>query len=482
MQKVHDELLHHLLRHPCGAETHADFAGGEVGGLHLFQRFHVDFKLFRQNGCRGSCGGQLFAHVAGQVFVRRHEGQAVRRKERFGNVIGVQTAGVPENNALQLVFQLLCGFAGQQAHKVQIHAGFLVERDRQRFAGAVGVGDRLGAADGALGEDVAFAFQPALVVQHLQRTQQEIGGILAECLFIAPAVDETVLFGKGIILAVEVGLLLLNQLVVHIVHLVVQQGAQRIPQPDEALDAALCGGGGCDGNHAAVLPVINRSFHEGVAEVFHIRVGGNTGVQFFVRVLGLPFGVNRPQASQRPVQRLSKVRAGTRLADAFHAVPAAFQHHVTQHHVRVLHKIVVHGDAGGIVQIHPCRVGVDDVVPPLQKKNVGGDLGACAAGEGVLRQTDRAQQLRPLCQIPAHLRAGLVHGAFAGDERHKAARTHFVQRFGEEIVMDQKIVLVIPLVGNFVLSERHVANGGIEKTVGDGGTLKALNGDAGILV
>ena len=78
MQKIHDELLHHLLRHPCGAETHADFAGGEVRGLHLFQCLHVDLKPFRLNGCRRFCGGQLFAHIAGQVFIRRHKGQTVR--------------------------------------------------------------------------------------------------------------------------------------------------------------------------------------------------------------------------------------------------------------------------------------------------------------------------------------------------------------------------------------------------------------------
>ena len=47
-------------------------------------------------------------------------------------------------------------------------------------------------ADGALGEHIRLAFEIALLVQHLQRTQQEVAGILAKGQTVAPAGQETI--------------------------------------------------------------------------------------------------------------------------------------------------------------------------------------------------------------------------------------------------------------------------------------------------
>ena len=69
-----------------------------------------------------------------------------------------------------------------------------------------------------------------------------------------------------------------------------------------------------------------------------------------------------------------------------------------------------------------------------------------------------AQQVRSLRKILPHIGIGLVHCALAGDKGHNAARSDFIQSFGEEIVVDQKIVFVIPFIQNLKVAERDIAD------------------------
>ena len=48
--------------------------------------------------------------------------------------------------------------------------------------------------------------------------------------------------------------------------------------------------------------------------------------------------------------------------------------------------------------------------------------------------------------------------------------------------MDQELVLVISLVGNFEIPERHIAHNGIKEAVGEICFLKALCGNRGFLI
>ena len=60
----------------------------------------------------------------------------------------------------------------------------------------------------------------------------------------------------------------------------------------------------------------------------------------------------------------------------------------------------------------------------------------------------------------------LVHGALGGNEGHNAAGTNLVQGSGEEVVVDQEIVLVILFVGDFELTEGNITDSCIEEAVG----------------
>ena len=46
--------------------------------------------------------------------------------------------------------------------------------------------------DGALGEHIRLALEAALLVQHLQRTQEKIAGILPKGKAVAPAGQQTI--------------------------------------------------------------------------------------------------------------------------------------------------------------------------------------------------------------------------------------------------------------------------------------------------
>ena len=137
----------------------------------------------------------------------------------------------------------------------------------------------------------------------------------------------------------------------------------------------------------------------------------------------------------------------------------AFQCQLSQHHLRVVYEILVDGKAiHGLAQLHPIRLMVDGAVTPLQKDNVRNDFGACICLERIVGQTDGTQQVSTLCHVLAGSAVLAVHGVAAGDKGHDAARTHLVDGLGEEIVVDRKSQLVVRLIVDLVLTERHVAN------------------------
>ena len=90
----------------------------------------------------------------------------------------------------------------------------------------------------------------------------------------------------------------------------------------------------------------------------------------------------------------------------------------------------------GLPQMHPVRHKVYQSLPLLQKQNVGSHLSPRIRLESVIGQTNRTQQFCSLCDIPTHRRIGLVHRAFRSNERNDAARTHLIQRFRKEIIVD----------------------------------------------
>ena len=118
----------------------------------------------------------------------------------------------------------------------------------------------------------------------------------------------------------------------------------------------------------------------------------------------------------------------------------------------------------------------------MQEQNIGRDLRAGSALEGVIGQADGTQQVGPLSDVFAHRRVFLVQGAFAGDKGHDTTGAYFVQGLAKEVVVDQEVMLVIAPVGHLEVAKGDVADGHIEEAVRQVGLFVALDGHRGGLV
>ena len=149
----------------------------------------------------------------------------------------------------------------------------------------------------------------------------------------------------------------------------------------------------------------------------------------------------------------------------------------------MLHKIAVHADAVFIrIQMQPIRLQIRDMVALLQKEDVAGDFCSGILLEGVVRQADSANQIGALGQIFADGRVFLVHGSLAGNKSNNPSGPHLVQRLPKEIVVDEPVVLVVPLIYHLEIPKGDVAHRYIKEAVGHLHLFKAVHGNAGILV
>ena len=129
--------------------------------------------------------------------------------------------------------------------------------------------------DGALGEHIRLAFEIALLVQYLQRTQQEIAGILPKGKAVATAGQQAVFLRVLVVEGIELRLLLLNILIGIALSLVVNESAYTIPEGNHATDAVLRRHGNLNGIHAAVFPEVYLTIDDGITEIAHIGISGD---------------------------------------------------------------------------------------------------------------------------------------------------------------------------------------------------------------
>ena len=152
------------------------------------------------------------------------------------------------------------------------------------------------------------------------------------------------------------------------------------------------------------------------------------------------------------------------------SVWGAFGGQLAQHHLRVVHKILVDSKAIlGLAKLHPVRLMVDGAVTLLQEDNIRNHFGASIRLERIIRQTDRAQQVGTLCHVLAGGAVLAVHGVAAGDKSYNTARTHLVDGFCKEIIVDVETQFVIRLVVDLILTERHIADCQIIEILAVGG-------------
>ena len=172
-----ERLLHKFLDifrlDPGCAKANLDFRCIQVFGLYPFQIGNIDGK-FRVILCKLAGHSQLFADVAGKVFIRHFPLVSQR---------------IFENHACQFLGDFVLGFPRQLRHKGHIHLGTFPDGYRQRLAGRVHTSHSLWAANGALCKDVGFPLQFAFFVQNFQGSQQAVAAVLRKSTPVGVAAD-----------------------------------------------------------------------------------------------------------------------------------------------------------------------------------------------------------------------------------------------------------------------------------------------------
>ena len=180
---------------------------------------------------------------------------------------------------------------------------------------------------------------------------------------------------------------------------------------------------------------------------------------------------------------LGKVCPLVRDAGGFGTETPRHHFHLSEYHFGMLNKVPVHQDTVFIcAELYPIRLYIHNAVTLLQNKNVRNDLRSGVTLKGVVRQTDSTKQVSSLSNILSDSGVFLIHRSLAGEERHYAARTELVQGFGEEVVVNEELVLVVTLVRNLEIPEGYIPHNGIKEAVREICFLKALCGNRGLLI
>ena len=192
-------------------------------------------------------------HIAGEIFIGglpAHKGI-------------VAIGGVFEDHAGQVGNDLFLAHAGELRHERQIHLGPFPDGNGQSFGGGIDGSDAALLPDGAFGEHIGFALKVAVIVQHLQRTQEVVGGIIGERQLVAPAADAVIFSGKGVVEPVQLRLLFAYRRVRgKFVHLQVDKLMHAVPQLHHAPDALYCGIVQAGAHHAGVFPIVDLAVHK----------------------------------------------------------------------------------------------------------------------------------------------------------------------------------------------------------------------------
>ena len=261
--------------------------------------------------------------------------------------------------------------------------------------------------------------------------------------------------------------------------LVLNEQPHGIPDGDQALDAVGSGHGHVHRRHAAVFAVVEFSIHQRIGEVADGRIGGDRFILFLVgQLVHVIFLDAASDVLDGLRKQLTQLLILIGNAGRLWPKGTADFLHLTKHHLRIVHEVLVHGDAvliGG--EVDPSGINDRQSVPFLEEQNIRRDLRAGSAFECVVGQPNCAQQVRPLRDILPHVGVGFVHGALAGHESNDTAWSDFVQRFCEEVIMDQEVVLVVLLVRELEVAEGDISNSDIKKAVRELRLLEALNSD-----
>ena len=143
-----------LLRYPSRSQTDSDLTGRQVFRDDFLQCLHIDGKL-RVCLCRYPCGGQLFPHIAGKIFVCGH----------IAGRLGIRHF---EDDAPQVPDEFLLRSARELFHIGKVNMGFLPDREGKGFTGSLHGHHLTVGLDRPFRKHVGFPFEIPLVIQYLK--------------------------------------------------------------------------------------------------------------------------------------------------------------------------------------------------------------------------------------------------------------------------------------------------------------------------
>ena len=149
----------------------------------------------------------------------------------------------------------------------------------------------------------------------------------------------------------------------------------------------------------------------------------------------------------------------------------------------MIDEVLIHPNAVFFADIEPLSLRLsDESFALLQENDVRSNFRACIFCKCIIRQTNRAQKFGTLRQIFAHLCIFFIQRAFGSNKGDHTVWADFVQGFGEKVIVNEEIFLVVALVLHFKLPERHIADHSVEKVIRKIRALKALDLDIRLLV
>ena len=267
--------------------------------------------------------------------------------------------------------------------------------------------------------------------------------------------------------------------------LTIQQLPGGFPQSDHAQHPLCSYGRQFYLVHKGVFTVVNLPIHVREAEILHTGVCRNgffLHIQFVVGDFQLRDG--GMDISDCFFQLLGKVCALDGLDRSFLlAILSAFGGDLSQHHLRMLCKILVDGVAFRcFTEIYPVSPLHRCTVTLLQEQNVSNHAGIGIALERIVRQSNRTYQIGAVGKVLTDRGILLIHRTAGRYHRHHASRTHKVKALGDKIIVDEEIVAVIPLIRHLVIAEGYVAHNTVKETVRELHGFKALHRNLVFLV
>ena len=256
----------------------------------------------------------------------------------------------------------------------------------------------------------------------------------------------------------------LNVLVREVVQLLVNQFVDDLPQLHHTSYTPLGVIGQFHLRHDGVFAVVDLAIHHSIAEIFHGRICGQRFALCFHICDVRGSNLHRSVIALNMLYRFCKLVCQHCTLNGCNgeflpSVLGAFGGQLAQHHLRVVYEILVDGKAiFCFAQLHPVRLVVDGAVTFLQKDNVADNIRASVGTESVVGQTNGPQQIGSFCHVLAGRRIFTVQRVTTGNKRHHAARTHLVDGFRKEIIVDAEVQLVIRFVVDFVIAKRYVAD------------------------